>query len=53
MVECPECGWNFELKNNEQGEILVCKDCGVELEIFSLEPPVVKLAPQEEEDWGE
>jgi lysine biosynthesis protein LysW len=25
----------------------------VELEVISLDPPQVDLAPQEEEDWGE
>jgi len=53
MAECPECGYAFELENMEQGEIFTCKDCGIELELFSMEPPVVKVAPQEEEDWGE
>jgi alpha-aminoadipate carrier protein LysW len=35
------------------GEILVCPDCGMELEVTSLEPIVLVLAPSEEEDWGE
>jgi alpha-aminoadipate carrier protein LysW len=28
-------------------------DCGAELEVVSLNPLVLELAPEEEEDWGE
>ena len=53
-VSCPECVVEITLEDNvEQGEIIVCPDCGVDLEIISLEPPVVELAPMEQEDWGE
>jgi len=34
-------------------ELMVCSDCGTELEIVSLNPPAVDLAPSVEEDWGE
>jgi alpha-aminoadipate carrier protein LysW len=36
-----------------QGEITVCPDCGIELEVISLAPITVDLAPMEMEDWGE
>jgi alpha-aminoadipate/glutamate carrier protein LysW len=53
-TDCPECEAtiNFE-STNETGEIIVCPDCGVDLEIISLDPPAVALAPMEQEDWGE
>jgi alpha-aminoadipate carrier protein LysW len=35
------------------GEILPCPECGADLEVVSLTPPTLALAPQEEEDWGE
>jgi len=53
MVRCPECEAEIALKNPEKGEILVCPDCGVELEVVSLDPLELALAPEEEEDWGE
>ncbi|MBE9507737.1 MAG: lysine biosynthesis protein LysW, partial [Chloroflexi bacterium] len=28
-------------------------DCGIELEVMSLEPITLELAPEVEEDWGE
>ena len=51
--ECPECAGELLLNQAELGEILVCDDCGAELEILSLEPLSLALAPQESEDWGE
>ena len=51
---CPECEAQVELvAGTEIGEILVCSDCGVDLEVIVLEPATVQLAPREEEDWGE
>lgn len=35
------------------GEILTCPDCSVELEVLSLNPLQIDLAPEVEEDWGE
>jgi alpha-aminoadipate/glutamate carrier protein LysW len=53
-VACPECVADITLENNtEVGEIIVCPDCGVDLEVTALEPASVDLAPMEEEDWGE
>ncbi len=53
-VECVECGVSLSLPANVmQGEILPCADCGAELEVISLNPLTVDLAPMEMEDWGE
>ena len=51
---CPECEGVVPIESGtELGEILVCPDCGVELEVTSLDPVNLDLAPHEEEDWGE
>jgi len=53
-VSCPECGAEITLdKTVEAGEIVVCPDCCVDLEVTSLSPATVQLAPMEQEDWGE
>jgi alpha-aminoadipate carrier protein LysW len=53
-VFCPECEAEIDLDANVmQGEILVCPDCGVDLEVISTSPVTVEVAPMEEEDWGE
>jgi alpha-aminoadipate carrier protein LysW len=52
--ECPECAAQLDLDpGTEVGEILVCPDCGVELEVRGLDPLELELAPEVEEDWGE
>jgi len=53
MSTCPTCGAGIATDGAEQGEILVCRDCGTELEVLSLDPVRVGLAPPTEEDWGE
>ena len=52
-ASCPECAAEINLKDVMQGEIVVCPDCGVDLEVTSIEPLMLDLAPMEEEDWGE
>lgn len=52
-AHCSECDAEITLDNVVQGEIIVCSDCGVDLEVISLDPPTLALAPMEEEDWGE
>ncbi len=51
---CPECEGRVPVESSaELGEMLVCPDCGAELEVTLLEPVTLALAPHEEEDWGE
>lgn len=53
-VQCPECDGAVQLAAEvQQGEIVVCPDCGVDLEVTALDPLTLALAPMEEEDWGE
>jgi alpha-aminoadipate carrier protein LysW len=52
-ASCPECAAEFALEGVLVAEIVVCPDCGVELEVLSLDPLVLEVAPEEEEDWGE
>ena len=50
---CPECEGAVAVSDVERGEIVQCPDCGAELEVVSVEPVTLALAPEEEEDWGE
>lgn len=52
-VECTECAGAIPANVALPGEILDCPDCGAELEVRSVRPLVIALAPQVEEDWGE
>lgn len=52
--ECPECGAAVVLQDDVlAGEIVQCRDCGVELEVVRDGAISLRLAPEEEEDWGE
>ena len=54
LAECPECGADITLAQDAiVHEIVICPDCGMELEVVNLDPPAVAPAPEEEEDWGE
>jgi alpha-aminoadipate carrier protein LysW len=54
MGECPVCAAEVELAADAiAGELLVCDDCGAELELKNVEPVVLAEAPSAEEDWGQ
>ena len=54
MGECPVCAAEINLADDAMaGELIVCDDCGAELEIISLDPVKLDEAPATEEDWGE
>jgi len=54
MNECIECGAIVDVPDDVmENEILVCMDCGAELEVISIDPFSLALAPEVEEDWGE
>ncbi len=51
---CIECHAQLPLRDGFiVGEIVQCRDCGVELEVVGVEPIRLQLAPEVEEDWGE
>jgi alpha-aminoadipate carrier protein LysW len=52
-AHCPECDAEIDLQGVVLNEIVVCSDCGVDLEVVSLTPLTLELAPSEAEDWGE
>ncbi len=55
MSYCPECETVIEEDIEEVGEILTCPECGVELEVISLDPLEFDLAPidDEDDDWDD
>lgn len=53
-AECPECAAEVRpARNPLRGEVLRCPDCSAELEVTSVSPLRLELAPTVEEDWGE
>ena len=54
VLTCPVCEDEVQLGDSaRQGELIECAGCRSELEIVALNPPVLAVAPEVEEDWGE
>ena len=51
---CPECDAQITREEGVmENELLPREECGAELEVTSLKPFKLALAPEVEEDWGE
>jgi alpha-aminoadipate carrier protein LysW len=54
MGECPVCAAEIEIADDAiAGELVICGDCGVELELLGTDPVKLAEAPSAEEDWGQ
>lgn len=52
--KCPECEDEVQISDTTRlNEIVECAGCRSELEIVALNPVLLALAPEIEEDWGE
>lgn len=53
-ADCVECGAAVTVHDDVlTGELIDCTTCGTELEVAETNPPVLRAAPELEEDWGE
>jgi alpha-aminoadipate/glutamate carrier protein LysW len=51
---CPDCDAKVTLAEPVRlSEIVECQECRSELEVITLDPVTLALAPEVEEDWGE
>jgi len=51
---CPECEAAVAFTRvPRRFEVCRCSACGSELEVTTVEPLTLQLAPEIEEDWGE
>jgi alpha-aminoadipate carrier protein LysW len=54
MTACPVCEKPVDLPDTSRlSEILECPDCRSELEVVAVDPLMLAVAPEAEEDWGE
>ncbi len=55
MAKCPECGavLDIDVEQVEEGEVLSCPDCAVDLEVVSLNPLELNVLVDEDEDEEE
>jgi alpha-aminoadipate carrier protein LysW len=52
VAKCPECGALIDIEEDEveQGEIISCPDCAVDLEIVNTHPLEFDVLEEEEEE---
>ncbi|MGH7870324.1 MAG: lysine biosynthesis protein LysW [Candidatus Dormibacteraceae bacterium] len=52
MAQCPECEAAIDLEEDEveEGQIVDCPECGVELEVVSIDPLELNAITDDEED---
>ena len=50
MSYCPECEAVIDEEFEDIGEIITCPECGIELEVISIDPVEFDLALVDEED---
>jgi len=53
VAHCPECEAVIDEEFEDVGEIFTCPECGVELEVISIDPLEFDLAPVDDEDEEE
>ena len=55
MPSCPDCEAKLDVEEDEveQGEVINCPECGVELEVLNTNPLEVKQIEEEEEEEEE
>lgn len=54
LPTCPTCDAVVSVPADVvANELISCPDCGSDLEVVSLNPLTLDLAPDVEEDWGE
>jgi alpha-aminoadipate carrier protein LysW len=53
-VKCLECQAEIKPGNDlQKGEVVTCPECSTDLEIISVKPLKIALAPEVQEDWGQ
>lgn len=55
MANCPECEALLDVDDDEveEGDVLSCAECGLELEVVSVHPIEVERVEEEEEEEDE
>ncbi len=55
MFECPLCDTALEIEQDEldEGDVLVCEECGANLVVTSLDPLEIEEAEEEDEELDE
>jgi alpha-aminoadipate carrier protein LysW len=52
-AKCPFCKEKINLEGCEEFEVIECPECGTDLEIVSLTPPLLEEVPDDDDDWDD
>jgi len=44
---CPECNSNLPLEKHAAGDIIMCENCGCEMELMSKDPFEIRVIEEE------
>jgi alpha-aminoadipate carrier protein LysW len=52
MATCPECEADIDIDEDDvdKGDVITCRECGSDLEVISLTPLELDVAPEDDED---
>ena len=55
MANCPECEALLDVDDDEveEGDVISCAECGIELEVVTVHPIEVERVEEEEEELDE
>jgi alpha-aminoadipate carrier protein LysW len=55
MVNCPKCDAVLDVEEDEldEGEPLICEDCGVHLIVTGIDPLEIEIDSDEEDDFDD
>lgn len=54
MTACPVCESPVDVPGTSRlSEIVECTGCRAELEVVAVNPAMLAIAPEVEEDWGQ
>lgn len=52
-THCPNCDSTISMNNPREGAVIICSQCGVELEVVRTDPFVVDFTENWQEEWEE
>lgn len=52
-THCPNCDFTISMSNPREGAVIICSQCGVELEVVRTDPFVVDFTENWQEEWEE
>lgn len=46
-MKCPDCGSEIDVTRYESGDMILCKNCGCEMELLSKDPFEIRVVEEE------